>query len=200
MGKKHKHIKLIGDESDAVLSIVESIISPTSTTIKLYDTRDISFFENNKKAYNLIASLLNYNDRRMAILASIFNAIFTQKTDCFNLSRKIINDLMKNDTNHQFDGIHPSYYGPFMLDCHGNGVNEALWEEVVPQTGSNPVLIRLRKDHQVYEILSNLISEEILECSFQKKYEYHMTALKTNTGKLKQNTIKMIKGKTYKDI
>ena len=169
--KKQAKIELIGDRTGKFLDAISAIVEPSELTVKLYNVSDIEVFKSNANAYNLIAKLINYNTRQHAYLATIFNAIFTQKTDCFMLSRRYMEQLLESETNHEFNKINNIYYGPLLTNLTEGEINIA--DRLVEQEGRCAAFYRLNKKHPVYAILCELISEDFLEMGFDYKTKWY---------------------------
>lgn len=169
--KKKAKIELIGSKKGKFLDAIAAIVEPSELTVKLYNVSDLEAFKSNEQAYNLLADLINKNTRQHAYLATIFNAIFTQKTDCFMLSRRYMEQLLESEPNHTFNKINNIYYGPLLTNLTEGEVNIA--DRLVEQEGRCAAFYRLNKKHPVYSILCELISEEFLEMGFDYKTQWY---------------------------
>jgi hypothetical protein len=165
------HVDLIGTKSAEFIEAIDAIVRPSDANVKLYAVSPIKAFSNYKDAYDLIGYLINLNNRQHAFTATILNSIFTQKTDCFIFSRRIMSDLLKEEMNHGFTKFHTTYFGPMMTNYLQ--AENPLLVEIEPQSGMKAGFYRLNQKHPAHKILKNIVSETFLEASFERKYEWY---------------------------
>lgn len=126
-------------------------------SLMLYRTQKISDI-NNENAVDLINFTLSLNDHFSNCMASVINAIFTQKTSVFSFTRDSIKELIKQDINHDMDAFQNSAYTNFKRRI----INTQFVEENIPQSGRQPGLYRL-KDVTTRSILVEMIGERHLQ-------------------------------------
>jgi len=113
-----------------------------------------------KNAYvdQIIKEMLDDGNDKSLALASIINAIFTQKTSAFAISRRVLNDLMKSDPNHDKNDLNTRSYVPLVNMLTEND----FWEVKEEQKGRRPALFIIKSPQ-----LITVLKEEM----FGKKYD-----------------------------
>lgn len=148
--------------------LINSIIAPSDTTVKLCEVSKLESFEKYKKIHDMLQEMYKTEQHRYCMIATFFNSVFTQKTKSFVLTRKIMIGLMKKDQNHDFS-LGGNQYQAFLDDM----INQSKVLRVIEKpTKSSAGFFHLNEENQSYGLLKEIVSEEILQDKHERSYDY----------------------------
>lgn len=174
---------------------IENVLT-LDDTVALYKTVKISDI-NSVDAVHLIKGIIKKKTPEHLALSSILNAIFSQQTSAFMITKRGLDRLLKYDVNHNCEKLHPRSYQLLMEDMETRGV----WEVRVRPTGSRGGLYILQDSH-IINILKLIMvdkSYEEIENQRIKKY-YELQSKESNDHSTKSKKQFDFSGVTPKDL
>ena len=133
--------------------------------------------------------------------ASIVNAIYTQKTPVFMITRKVLSTLLKNDPNHSRNSANRNKY-PALIKML---TNTGFWELLEEQSGSRPAFFEV-KDEVLVNALKKHMADDVYSQIIKQRHEDFLKFVDQQSGKREfmemsgEDRIKKMKKEVEKDL
>jgi hypothetical protein len=120
------------------------------------------------EAITLVKNLVKIKEPKRLALASIVNAIFTQQTSAFMITKRDLDKLLKTDKNHNLNYLQPYLYTSLQKD-----LRDKFWEVREEPAGMRGGLYILKDEPAVSILKSIMIDQSYDEIQTKRIKKYY---------------------------